>query len=144
MLVACVPRCYPGISPTWTTASRSVAKGGEMSVKGAGDHSPAMRSKATLIADAPALRWVPVHRYTSPDRRVFQGATPNALRNVVTRACKAAGIAHRSPHDLRHRYASVKIAEGVPVTVLAAQLGHSRKSLTLDTYAHVVIDELGR
>jgi hypothetical protein len=37
-------------------------------------------------------------------------------------------------------YASVKIREGVPVTELAAQLGHSKKSLTLDTYSHVLVD----
>jgi integrase len=36
----------------------------------------------------------------------------------------------------------VKIAEGVPVTTLAAQLGHSKKSLTLDVYSHVLLDEL--
>jgi integrase len=46
-----------------------------------------------------------------------------------------------SPHDLRHRYISVKIREGVPVTQIAAHVGHSRKSLTLDTYAHVLIDD---
>jgi hypothetical protein len=34
----------------------------------------------------------------------------------------------------------VKIAEGVPVTHVAAQLGHSRKSLTLDTYSHVLVE----
>jgi integrase len=34
--------------------------------------------------------------------------------------------------------------EGVPVTTLAAQLGHSKKSLTLDVYSHVLIDEHGR
>ena len=55
------------------------------------------------------------------------------------RACEAAGIAHFHPHDLRHRYASVKIGEGVPVTQVAAQLGHSRNSLTLDTYSHVIV-----
>jgi integrase len=55
-------------------------------------------------------------------------------------ACKTAGIANYSPHDLRHRYASVKVAEGVPVTDLAAQLGHSKNSMTLDTYSHVMID----
>ena len=53
---------------------------------------------------------------------------------------RTAGIAHRHPHDLRHRYASVKIAEGVPVTTLAAQLGHSKKSMTLDVYSHVLLD----
>ena len=59
----------------------------------------------------------------------------------MSRACTAAGIPHFHPHDLRHRYASVKVAEGVPVTNLAAQLGHSRKSLTLDTYSHVVLHD---
>jgi len=29
----------------------------------------------------------------------------------------------------------------VPVTSLAAALGHTRKSLTLDTYSHVLVDE---
>jgi integrase len=56
-------------------------------------------------------------------------------------ACKNAGIASYSPHDLRHRFISVKIREGVPLTQIAAHIGDSRKSLTLDTYAHVLIDE---
>ena len=102
---------------------------------------------------ASARRWVAVPSWLmveaqescppddrTAERRVFPGASPDALKNVMARACKAAGIAHYHPHDLRHRYASVKIAEGVPVTQLAAQLGHSKKSLTLDTYSHVLVD----
>jgi integrase len=76
----------------------------------------------------------------TPERRVFVGFSPDVAKNVMARACKAAGIPHFHPHDLRHRYASLKIREGVPVTELAAQLGHSKKSLTLDTYSHVLID----
>jgi integrase len=76
----------------------------------------------------------------TPERRVFTGFTPDVAKNVMARACKTAGIAHRHPHDLRHRYASVQIARGVPVTQVAAQLGHSRKSLTLDVYSHVMTD----
>jgi integrase len=78
----------------------------------------------------------------TPERRVFVGFTVDATKNVMARACKAAGISHFHPHDLRHRYASIKIAEGVPVTQVAAQLGHAKKSMTLDTYSHVMIDEL--
>ena len=70
------------------------------------------------------------------ERRVFPGFTPSAAKNAI----RNAGIAHFHPHDLRHRYASVKIAEGVPGTQVAAQLGHSRNSLTLDTYSHVLVD----
>jgi len=32
-------------------------------------------------------------------------------------------------------------SDGVPVTQVAAHVGHSRKSLTLDFYAHVPIDD---
>jgi integrase len=74
-----------------------------------------------------------------PDACVFRGATVGAVGSAVDRACKNAKIAHYHPHDLRHRYASVQIARGVPVTMLAAQLGHSRMSLTLDTYSHVLL-----
>jgi len=76
----------------------------------------------------------------TPERRVFLGFSPDVAKNVMARACKAAGIPHFHPHDLRHRYASVKLREGVPVTDLAAQLGHTKKSLTLDTYSHVLSD----
>ena len=79
----------------------------------------------------------------TPERRVFPGFSPDVAKNVMARACKTAGIVHRHPHDLRHRYASVKIADGVPVTQVAAQLGHSRKSLTLDTYSHVLVGAEG-
>ena len=77
----------------------------------------------------------------SSERRVFHGLTGDSLGNAMERACKASGIPHVHPHDLRHRYASLKLREGVPVTDLAAQLGHSKKSMTLDTYSHVMIDE---
>jgi integrase len=76
----------------------------------------------------------------TPERRVFPGATRQTLGMAMRNACKTAGLANYSPHDLRHRYASVKIAEGVPVTDLAAQLGHAKKSLTLDTYSHVLLE----
>jgi hypothetical protein len=35
----------------------------------------------------------------------------------------------------------VQIARGVPVTNIAAQLGHSRNSMTLHTYGHVLVDQ---
>ena len=58
---------------------------------------------------------------------MFAGTTPDAVKSAMSRACRAAKIAHYHPHDLRHRYASVQVARGVPVTNIAAQLGHSKK-----------------
>jgi integrase len=62
-------------------------------------------------------------------------------KNVMARACKTAGIVHRHPHDMRHRHASVQIARGIPVAQVAAQLGHAKKSMTLDVYSHVIMDD---
>jgi integrase len=100
---------------------------------------------------AAARRWVAVPEWLmdeiavtvppddrTPERRVFPGATRQVLGMAMRRGCDAAGLALYSPHDLRHRYASVKVREGVPVTELSAQLGHARKSMTLDTYSHVL------
>jgi integrase len=75
----------------------------------------------------------------TPERLVFHGANRNTLKGGMARACKAAGIPHFSPHDLRHRYTSVKLADAVPVTDIAAQVEHKKKSLTLDTYGHVLV-----
>jgi integrase len=75
------------------------------------------------------------------DRRVFPRFSVDGAEKAMSSACKLAEIPRYSPHDLRHRYASLKLREGVPVTDLAAQLGHGKKSMTLDTYSHVMIDE---
>jgi integrase len=64
------------------------------------------------------------------ERPVFIGFTADVAKNVMARASVAAGIAHFHPHDLRHRYASVQIGRGVPVTRVAAQLGHSTRTRT--------------
>jgi integrase len=99
-------------------------------------------------------RWVQVPRWlmdviesTCPfeDRTavrvVFPGFTADAAKNVMARACKAAGIPHFHPHDLRHRRISLWHDQGIPARQLAERAGHSRPSMSLDVYSHVLIDE---
>lgn len=141
----------------WKLALRTLEQTGmrvgELQALAWGDvDEAAFRFRVKSGKTAAARRWVAVPEWlmdeiaaTCPredrtaDRRVFVGFTADVAKNVMARACKAAGIVHRHPHDLRHRYASVQIGRGVPVTEVAAQLGHSRKSLTLDTYSHVLL-----
>ncbi len=127
---------------------------GELSSLQWGDVDEASsRFRVKVGKTAAARRWVTVpegvmaevaatcpREDRTPVRQVFPGLTGDVAKNVMARACRAAGIAHYHPHDLRHRYASIQIGRGVPVTMVAAQLGHSRKSLTLDTYAHVFLN----
>jgi integrase len=126
---------------------------GELHALGWGDVDEAgLRFRVKHGKTAAARRWVAVgeplmaevartcpREDRTPERQVFPGFTRDVAKNAMARACKHAGIVHRHPHDLRHRYASVQIGRGVPVTQVAAQLGHSKKSMTLDVYSHVML-----
>lgn len=52
-------------------------------------------------------------------------------------ACRAAGIAGFTLHDLRHFYASGLIASGCDVVTVQKALGHSTPTITLNTYSHL-------
>ena len=67
--------------------------------------------------------------------------TDGAIRHAMDRACKHAGIPHYHPHDLRHRYASLRIQAGWPISEVSTAMGHARQSVTLDVYSHVLTDE---
>jgi len=56
----------------------------------------------------------------------------------LTEACKAANIKPAIRfHDLRHTHGSALAMKGVPMAVIAAQLGHSGTSMTEKHYAHL-------
>ncbi len=54
------------------------------------------------------------------------------------RAQKIAGVRIRSPHALRHTYASVNLAQGEDLAYVSRQLGHANPSITLAIYTHFV------
>ncbi|MBC8028503.1 MAG: tyrosine-type recombinase/integrase [Pyrinomonadaceae bacterium] len=45
-------------------------------------------------------------------------------------------------YDLRHSYVALGLLSGAPPKVVSEQAGHARVSFTLDTYAHVLPEEL--
>lgn len=69
------------------------------------------------------------------------GGAPIDWRNWCARvwrpAVAAAGVPHIVPYELRHTFASLRIAEGRTVLEVAAWLGHSTPTLTLSTYGHL-------
>ena len=70
------------------------------------------------------------------------------VRNMLHRIGHKAGIDKRvHPHGLRHSHAAELAAEGIPVNVIQAQLGHSHLATT-DTYlrhvAPAAVIEMGR
>ena len=51
-------------------------------------------------------------------------------------AAEFLGLTPRKFHALRHGFASMLLAEGIPVTVVQEKLGHASPRITLDVYAH--------
>lgn len=47
---------------------------------------------------------------------------------------------HPRIHDLRHSHVAWLIAEGVPLPVIQARLGHEKITTTIDTYGHLLPD----
>lgn len=83
------------------------------------------------------LRDVPPDDRTS-ERKLFPGLNEGTMRDAIGRASRAAGLPLYSPHDLRHRRGSLWHASGMPARELAERLGHSKPSMSLDVYTHVM------
>jgi integrase len=75
---------------------------------------------------------------------LFPGPTGKAMnyRNLVARHFEKivarAGVRRVRPYDLRHTYATLALAAGVPLHVVSRSLGHTSAGFTAKTYAHVV------
>lgn len=73
-----------------------------------------------------------------PERRVFPGISEASAYQAMTRACVFAKVPHYHPHDLRHRRITIWHQSGVPARELAERAGHSKPSMSLDVYSHVM------
>ena len=77
-----------------------------------------------------------------PDAFVIAGTRGGMLswRNWYRRTwgdARAHVSANNRAYDLRHTFASLQIHSGRNVMQVAAELGHAKPTMTLDTYAHV-------
>jgi len=61
----------------------------------------------------------------------------NVLRSFYALMARA-GVRRVRFHDLRHAHATWLVADGHSLPAVAERLGHSKSSITLDVYAHVV------
>jgi integrase len=62
--------------------------------------------------------------------------SPNYFSIMWIRESKRAGLPKRTFHSLRHSHASALIRAGLDVVRVGRQLGHSKPTITLSTYAH--------
>ncbi|WP_433283350.1 tyrosine-type recombinase/integrase [Micromonospora sp. CA-244673] len=79
---------------------------------------------------------------SDPQRWLFEGEAGNPPhQNTVgywwRKACRDAGVAGFTLHDLRHYFASGLIAQGCDVVTVQRALGHANPAVTLKTYSHL-------
>jgi len=67
----------------------------------------------------------------------------NWRRDDWTPAVKGAGLTHRTPYAMRHTFASVAIAAGIPTFEIARMMGTSVLMIE-KTYGHLLADALDR
>jgi len=65
---------------------------------------------------------------------------PSNIRLEFNHILEKAGIPRIRFHDLRHTAATIYLNHRIPVIVVSHILGHSRPSVTLDLYGHVLSD----
>ena len=64
--------------------------------------------------------------------------SPNNVTRSWSRALETRGLPPVSFHSLRHTHASMLIAAGVDILAISRRLGHSKASITLDVYGHLI------
>lgn len=67
-----------------------------------------------------------------------QQAHPHSLNTWLKRFIKDNGLPAINIHGFRHMSASYLIVNGVDVRTVAGKLGHSKPSVTMDIYSHLV------
>ena len=64
--------------------------------------------------------------------------TASNIRRAFRKLIKASGLHKIRFHDLRHTAVSLMLNHGIPVLVVSKRLGHSKPSITMDVYGHLI------
>lgn len=67
-----------------------------------------------------------------------QRLTGSSVTHALAERLVAAGLPRLTPHGLRHGAATLMVAGGVHMRIVAEQLGHKNPAITAKVYAHVV------
>lgn len=117
--------------------------------------------KTALVTSAPktknSIRAIPVPDFMlkklqekQPDKAardsyIFSGtnnpAEPRTMQRIFHRVLKNAGVPPRKYHAIRHTFATRALELGVDIKTLSELLGHSSVTITLNIYAHSMLEQ---
>lgn len=117
--------------------------------KTASSARPLLISTAAVMMLLEYQRWQDEQRaqlgdaWEDQDGRVFTTDTgapifPDSVTQWFSKFIARSGMPKVTVHSLRHTYASLMIADGVPLVVVSKQLGHAQTSTSANIYAHAI------
>jgi integrase len=80
-------------------------------------------------------------RTGKPVSYLFHGISQAYVQNQMRRICLRAGLRSRTPHALRHSYATLLLMAHFSPAYVQKQLGHHSISMTVDVYGHWIPGE---
>lgn len=115
-----------------TRSGRRTIKLGQGTMDALRDHQLAQQQQRCLMD----TRW-------QENNLIFPSTigTPMDLRNLLKdfkKVIRSSGLPNIRFHDLRHTAATIMLLHGVPVFTVSKVLGHSKPSVTLDIYGHLI------
>jgi integrase len=107
---------------------------------------PLKHRKPGEFRDIPLPRWVAdaiekhlAEHGNTDDGHLFARRSMPSFRETFSHRAGLIGLpASFTPHDLRHVFASVALANGIPVTDVSRYLGHRSVDLTYRIYSHFI------
>lgn len=137
------PTFEPVFGPTKTKRSRTVSIAPEtvvrLRVHKRQQAALRMKNRTTYQDFGLVFAREPEHLQT-PDAKLGQPLTTFSS-GTFAKLIGTADVPSVKFHGMRHTSATLLIAAGVPMPVVAERLGHSKVSMTADTYAHVLPDQ---
>ena len=129
-----------------------------MHLKGGGYLFTEVKSKSgnrSIILGKQALEILKVHKrdqqiiinsagenWTNEDlvfpSNVGTPVTGSNIRRAMRKLLEASRLPKIRFHDLRHTAASLMLNHGIPVLIVSKRLGHSKPSITIDVYGHLI------
>jgi integrase len=127
----------------WTTHALSVSKSLEQTRAGLRIKSTKGGKPRIFILPNLAIKALRQEQRDGHARLIFANdhgdyLKPDLVSQKIVRRIRKAGIDDASLHTLRHTHASVLLSRGVPLSAIAARLGHADANVTARIYCHAL------